>query len=650
MRIKYFLGSFLFFYLILVNNVSASTDLIRVVHSDQSVSVYNATSSSDSAQGQALLTAIAAAVDGDSVYLSSGTFDITGSMISLYKPSTLITPIFHYGSGDKVTGGISYKYHISALVNGTWVSAYDTNMLPDNNSGNNFYIQVTWPAVPNASMYQIDFFTDDAGSWFASYATTSLTFNDGDGTVFDSYQYQMPTGHINLHGSGKYDTIIKSTNVEDGIPVLSFADGSEVSDLSLVDLNTSGYKYIISNNLSGDYGDNGFIHASFKNIYVHGITDGFYVNLNQSGVPPVTDISSTLVNVSIDTKYDTFNWSSRNRVNIYQSDITATVNPLLFVGAYSRGIQGVAANVINSYNTIINVSGSDAANYAVSTNNNSLVNLFGGSLSSSGTGAKDIFIGTGGVNVTVETSYDHQKTTGTINTISAVAPMITDATSTLIGAASATLNAMLLTDGGATTTVRGFNFGKTSSYGQSASSTGEYIFGAFSQDLTNLDCGAVYHYQAFASNIIGSTSTSDQTFTTNPCPTVTIPSSSITTVSHSGGFVSPSYLATLLAPSASTTVYLNSLKTSPTITGTFNRSLQMGSSGSDVKNLQKYLNTHGFLVAVTGLGSLNHETIYFGLLTQKALAKFQAVHNILPSIGYFGPKTRSYIISSEAVQ
>lgn len=65
----------------------------------------------------------------------------------------------------------------------------------------------------------------------------------------------------------------------------------------------------------------------------------------------------------------------------------------------------------------------------------------------------------------------------------------------------------------------------------------------------------------------------------------------------------------------------------------------------DVRQLQIFLNTHGFLVATTGAGSPGKETRYFGPATIRALSAFQKHVGIVPSIGYFGPITRSYINS-----
>lgn len=77
----------------------------------------------------------------------------------------------------------------------------------------------------------------------------------------------------------------------------------------------------------------------------------------------------------------------------------------------------------------------------------------------------------------------------------------------------------------------------------------------------------------------------------------------------------------------------------------FKKNLSLKSSDIDVIELQKYLNKKGFLISTSGIGSPGQETSYFGPLTQKALINFQKSKNILPTLGYFGPKTRTLINS-----
>lgn len=73
------------------------------------------------------------------------------------------------------------------------------------------------------------------------------------------------------------------------------------------------------------------------------------------------------------------------------------------------------------------------------------------------------------------------------------------------------------------------------------------------------------------------------------------------------------------------------------------RDLFFGLIGEDVRVLQKFLNNNGFIIATTGSGSPGKETGKFGVLTKKAVIKFQKKNKIIPAIGYCGPKTKAFI-------
>lgn len=81
----------------------------------------------------------------------------------------------------------------------------------------------------------------------------------------------------------------------------------------------------------------------------------------------------------------------------------------------------------------------------------------------------------------------------------------------------------------------------------------------------------------------------------------------------------------------------------------FTRNLTVGSTGEDVHELQRFLNSRGFVVALSGPGSSGNESSYFGRLTKAALIKFQDFYGseILAPIGltkgtgFFGPATRA---------
>jgi hypothetical protein len=77
----------------------------------------------------------------------------------------------------------------------------------------------------------------------------------------------------------------------------------------------------------------------------------------------------------------------------------------------------------------------------------------------------------------------------------------------------------------------------------------------------------------------------------------------------------------------------------------FTRNLTVGSRGEDVRQLQSFLNTHGFQVTASGAGSLGQESTYFGNATRAALSRYQANASISPTAGYFGVITRARVCS-----
>ncbi len=78
------------------------------------------------------------------------------------------------------------------------------------------------------------------------------------------------------------------------------------------------------------------------------------------------------------------------------------------------------------------------------------------------------------------------------------------------------------------------------------------------------------------------------------------------------------------------------------VCSTFTQNLTLGSTGSEVKALQKLLNSiDGTQVATTGAGSPGNETSTFGGLTKAAVTKFQQKYGITPTAGYWGSISRA---------
>jgi len=74
----------------------------------------------------------------------------------------------------------------------------------------------------------------------------------------------------------------------------------------------------------------------------------------------------------------------------------------------------------------------------------------------------------------------------------------------------------------------------------------------------------------------------------------------------------------------------------------FNFDFKYGDTHEDIRQLQKYLNNNGFLLANTGSGSMGKETNYFGPLTRQALINFQKSKNLI-STGILDITTRQTI-------
>jgi peptidoglycan hydrolase-like protein with peptidoglycan-binding domain len=83
----------------------------------------------------------------------------------------------------------------------------------------------------------------------------------------------------------------------------------------------------------------------------------------------------------------------------------------------------------------------------------------------------------------------------------------------------------------------------------------------------------------------------------------------------------------------------------------FARNLKVGSSGADVLQLQKFLNSNGFIIARTGAGSTGKETTLYGAATKAAVKAFQEKYRtdiLVPNrlkngTGEFATATRTFL-------
>lgn len=176
--------------------------------------------------------------------------------------------------------------------------------------------------------------------------------------------------------------------------------------------------------------------------------------------------------------------------------------------------------------------------------------------------------------------------------------------------------------------------------------------------LTNLSSNTIHHFRVRSTDSSNNISqTQDFTFTTlstsvTPTPTPTPPSPSPTPTPSqapssgggAGAVGSPSSTG-----SPATTIYIppstTNVNTSSTGSYTFTRVISLGSRGTDVTELQKFLVSQSYLTA-------DNVTGYFGKITEAALQQFQRVNNIVTTgtpgttgYGSVGPSTRARLNS-----
>jgi hypothetical protein len=220
---------------------------------------------------------------------------------------------------------------------------------------------------------------------------------------------------------------------------------------------------------------------------------------------------------------------------------------------------------------------------------------------------------------------------------------------------SATLNGNITSIGAQNPTTRGFQYGTTTNYGSTVTDpiTGSFSTGSFSRNISSLGCKTTYHFRSYATNSSGTGYGSDKTFTTNDCTAPSggiennttppagdnaIPNNPTPPVVNKGDLGASAFMAfeNLKGLNSNKEVTVNNNQASQNTNQV--RKLKLEMSGDDVKALQEYLNTHGYIVGTTGNGSPGKEGTYFGLKTKSAVVKFQ-IANGLKGDGIVGPLT-----------
>jgi hypothetical protein len=113
----------------------------------------------------------------------------------------------------------------------------------------------------------------------------------------------------------------------------------------------------------------------------------------------------------------------------------------------------------------------------------------------------------------------------------ATAPMVSASAATGVIAAAATLNGNVTADGGATVTERGFVYRTSAGVAINDNKTAvSGTTGEFSLNLSSLTTGATYYFRAYASNSVGVTLSTEQSFTTGVVAPPALTSAVVATV------------------------------------------------------------------------------------------------------------------------
>jgi mono/diheme cytochrome c family protein len=133
----------------------------------------------------------------------------------------------------------------------------------------------------------------------------------------------------------------------------------------------------------------------------------------------------------------------------------------------------------------------------------------------------------------------------TFTTASASAPLVATNSASAITSTGATLNASLSALGSAASVNLSFQYGTTTSYGNTVAATpaSRTAAGSFSANLSGLSPGTTYHYTAIATGN-GTTSGVDRTFTTTAAPVApTVVTNSASAITSTGATLNASLTA-----------------------------------------------------------------------------------------------------------
>jgi len=355
------------------------------------------------------------------------------------------------------------------------------------------YIQSNTVAVTNASSAHVSFTSPNAagnclvvcGSILPG-ATASITITDSNGNA-----YTIACQAVNA-AANRLDFIAVAFNAKAGSNAVTVNCG-ETAATAVLDI--AEYSGLASNVIDSA-----------------GMATGSGQNLATPNIQPATS-------------GELFISFARNSAGVMLTPGSGWTDRLLETGAGPGSIADIAASSVSQNNTVVlNNSGGQIVDASLN-----IWTLVGGAVLENGTvvqasGVVEIAYVSGQVwqwngNATLGWYYwngSAWSASGGSGNPSPLPgpPTVILAATTVNSTTSVTLNGTITSTGGQNVTIEGFKWGLTTAYGNTSSTSGSFSTGTFSQTLNGLAPNTTYHFQAFATNPNGTTSTTDGTFLT----------------------------------------------------------------------------------------------------------------------------------------
>ena len=636
---------------------------VVVVHSDCSHTIYDAENNTALSRGESLLSAMTDAADGDAFYLSVGTFDIGNNGLDLSLGDS--GNVHLYGAGKYLTTISADAPNIPAGGYGAMVKLGTSAQIMDlgivNKYPELFSFTVYWNESSNETYLKNVYVQGE----------TDGLYGFVNGTITNTYLY-------NVTVVSKWDTAVFSFSQNSS---MNIADSSFTSTggtfsaqtLALLPNAAASALYITSepgldNNVTiydstfsttnGVHKNNGIANGGSK-MYIFGST------ISTSGTSPSYDLTNSVDVYRPNTETGVYETTYDHAKTL--GSITDVPPESIEPKSYGEPIEeGCSAPTI-SYRPYIGYANLGLASATTTVMQATIES--DGNLAS--TTERGFIIGTES-GVYTSTSTDATSGPYSIGTYSIVSSSFLPGQSYYVKAYAKNSQGISVSPGetefyyeeGAssknviTASVNAGGAISPSGYivlDDSADQSFEIIpssgYHLVDVLVDGVSVGATTSYQF---NIVVTYHTIRAIFESDIAPSSPSPSYS---GSSSGSRVSSQVLASLFSPTVSTTTATSTVKVvancpkgfictpksaNQSVSYSFAKNLSVGSMGSDVKLLQQFLNSRGYLVAKSGPGSTGNETSYFGELTRQAVARFQK-DNKLPALGFFGPMTRAVI-------